>query len=513
MIQLEALRHKASYVLTSRYLKESQIIEEHMAIPANAEEEQQIVRDTVFNAIKASFIGCRINPNKSAFSVRLNGEITTKAHELYKYIQEHGHWKTFLENTHYSKLRTILNLNNVYQERREIKYKEEEDGRRFLYVPFMIKDIPSYHSYGLFSTLDYLKQSFAKEKAVADIADEVLNIIEVERQRRIKAREELMASLETRYREALQRQLLPSIRGMRRTPNNEKHDLIVKKMTEWAAENNVEAKLPRELTYQNVIPVGTEVSLVVKEGSQEEGWFAVPRSGGFEIPEGFKRLSVYDNITRHDTEHKRSRDGAAPLVLNEDTFTEFDIQYWQHLIPEEYAMYKEAYDRFVAETTDEEVAQVLAEKQRLREEEMQRKAAEAEAQAAIAEAEAEAEKKQSLADLAKRIQESAGERLVEDNDDDDIELDTDEDVEIIEEDDDYEDDYEHDEPADEPADYLFFYNGFSRDKRFVLRHASGEEEYFASQDDLRTRAIEELELEAAIVRFLHNPSRVWTTLN
>ncbi|BCO16266.1 hypothetical protein_gp213 [Bacillus phage vB_BceM_WH1] len=507
MTNLTELRSRVSHVVSSRRLLSDGLIKDHMAIPTNVAEEKKIVQDTVFEAIKNTFIGCRINPNKNAFSVKLDGAINVKAQELYDYIQEHPHWKSFLESQHSSKLRTILNLQNVYQERRELKFKREDDGRRFIYVPFEPHDIPSYHDQGLYHMLQYLKQSFDREKAASVIFDEVMQLIETERQRRIEERNRLMQRIEAKYKEDIKASLLKPIGTIR---GDVREKLIQERMVKWCNEQGLAPAIPQELTYQNIIPVGTEVSVVVKSGSQEEGWFAVPRSGGFEIPEGFERLMVYDNVTRHDALHQRSRSGSAPIVINEDTFTEFDINYWKHLLPEEHAQYKAGYEAVVASVTAAEVkivqdlldeqkreeeARIERQKQELEQkrEELRRQREREDEELRRLEATYEREneqkrqerKRRSLDGITRQLQEQAETHTVED----DV-------LDIVE------------------SDYTILYNPFGVESKFTLVHASGEEENFASEDDLKVRIFDELDLDEheAVVYHKINQSRIYKQL-
>lgn len=510
MTNLETLRNRVSHVVTSRRLVDDGLIKNHMAIPQSQVEEAKIIRDVVFEAIKETFTGCRINPNKHSFSVKLDGAINVKAQELYDYIQEHPHWKSFLESQHSSKLRTILNLQNVYQERRELKYKKEDDGRRFIYVPFEPKDIPSYNQQGLYHMLNYISESFSRERRASEIFDEVMQLIETERERRIEERNRLMARIEAKYKEDIKASLLKPIGTIQ---GDVREKLIQERMVKWCNEQGLAPAIPQELTYQNIIPVGTEVSVVVKSGSQEEGWFAVPRSGGFDIPEGFERLMVYDNVTRHDALHQRSRSGSAPIVINEDTFTEFDIAYWNHLIPEEHAQYKAGYEAVVASVTAAEIKVVqdlLDEQKREEEARIQRQKDEIARRREELRRQREREdeelrnlersydneneqkrqerKRRSLDAIARQLQEQAETHSVPE--DDDI-FD-----EIIE------------------SDYKLLYNPFGVDSKFTLVHPDGEEENFSNEDDLKVRVFEELELDEheAVIYHKINQSRVYKAL-
>lgn len=367
---------KINHVRTSRYLKVKNIIEEHLDFPRNEEHEEEMLKNAIFQFLKRKFVGCKLRAGGESISLRLDGAIHRKANKLREIFNHEHEWRTWFENNHrniYSTWRS--NRSNWSSGNVQIRNLND---KTFVYVPFKPSRIRNYYERGLVQLLDFLSNEHMYDSNIANIYDEAIRLMEAEVERRERER-----------RERIERELNDYLRGLRNRLYKSTVDLqesddavdrrLAQKLTQWARANGKAPEYAVPATYTEMVPQNTKVQVMNQVNSQEENWYVVPMFEGFELPEGYELQEGWGRVTRHDAANERSRGGIAPIVVEEYIFLQFNMEHWQHLLPEGYQELLEVTERFRKEA-EEEMAPVLAEeklKQEKAEAEEKKRAAEA----------------------------------------------------------------------------------------------------------------------------------------
>jgi hypothetical protein len=86
------------------------------------------------------------------------------------------------------------------------------------------------------------------------------------------------------------------------------------------------------MSYKELCPVGTKVRIIQPINSDEKGWLVVPlyaTNKNFTLPDSYELLDGWAIVTRHDETSPRSRNGEAPIVVQEYIYCEFDEELWK----------------------------------------------------------------------------------------------------------------------------------------------------------------------------------------
>jgi len=355
----EELISKINFTLSVRRLKRKEYIEDYPAYPTSQEEEQEEVRNLMFTFLKKLFVGCKIRQNADSFSLRLDGNIHRRANKLREVLQNDRNWKEWLRDNHRNHFETYRRAETTFNG--GMVPKQTREDKIFIYVPFKLDRISDYARNGLAPICKYLEDQHAADSRLSEIYDEVINAIEAEKERRA---EEKRLELERRLREYMREvtsRLYKPITFLQESEDPTDR-LFAQKMTEWARENGKAPEYALPAGPAEMAVTGQRVKVASPPSSEEEGWLALPLfEGGQEAPEGYKIEGVGE-ITGLDIQgqNERSRNGAAPVIVSTYLYTEFDLKYWEHLLPSGYNEIFEASERLRKEA-EEEIAPHLAE--------------------------------------------------------------------------------------------------------------------------------------------------------
>lgn len=389
---------KLNFVTSSRLYKQKNYIEEYPNLPANLAEEEQIVRNMMFSFIKKLFVGCKIRPNANSFSLRLDGQVHRKANKIRDIYNNDSEWRTWFERNHQNLFRTMRTNRQSFNSS-NLVHRNQVEGKIFLSIPFTPSRIYGYATNGLVDFTEWLEREYQKDLDLFNIYDEVTSLIEAEIERKEWERRERIERELREYKESIFRNLFKPI-----SPLEESEDaidrLFAHKFREWAREQGVAPEYTLTPTAVEMIPTGLKVKIMAPPNSEEEGWIALPPFEGYEEPADFE-MQGWGKVTSIDMTSERSRQGQAPVVVQEYLYTEFHLEHWKHLLPENHAEILEASTRLRREAEAEiepwleqerirkereEAERIAAEEERKRVLEEQRRQAEE-----IARAEAEAE--------------------------------------------------------------------------------------------------------------------------
>jgi hypothetical protein len=360
-IDVNKLVAKINFARASAMLKNKEMIEEHMKFPNNPEEEAEAVKLMVYSFLKKRFVGCKLRSNAFTFSLRLDGETHKKVKKVKDKIMNNAEWKQWFHDKQQDIYRIIERHQQIFHGN-GIEMREK-DGREFLYIPVQTNRIYQYQNDGLMEMLRFLDESYARETAVAVMYDRVVTIMEEEVKRREEETRRRITHDTMDYHRRIRENLLKPITKVNREGNTFEDKLGVL-MYDWCVANGitpVSACYALEPTFDRVVPLGINVEILVRDEEADEDWYAVPTFGGYVVPEGFTLLQGYGDVTAHEFTGRRSREGAAPIVVIKHMYCQYDEKYWNVHFPERYTEILEA-TRSFATQVEAEVTQ--AEEQR-----------------------------------------------------------------------------------------------------------------------------------------------------
>ena len=412
-ITLSPLVNKVNFVIALRDMRQKNEIQEYPPIPETPHQEQEIVKDLVFKFLKHNFKGCHIRVNAHSISLRLDGQIHRKASKIRKIWNDEYEWRQWFERNHRNIYDVMRRNNQAFSGGYGYVEIRTREDKTYLYVPFKPNRIYNYQNNHVRDMFNWLRSEYQKDVQAANIHDEFVQLMETEVERRETERREKYERALNEYQQGLRDRLFRPISELEDSDDIEKQ-ILARKMRQWARENGKQPYYAGELTYDNIVPVGTSVRILSMEGSKSKGWYALPMFDGFEIPEGFTIQQGWGKVTKHDPTGERSLDGAAPIVIQDYIYTSFDVNYWKHLLPEGYNELLEVTEGFADEVAEEAGVerQRIAEQQERARIEMERQLEEqriadqleAERLAAL-EREAEAERRQRQAEEEARTAE------------------------------------------------------------------------------------------------------------
>lgn len=356
------LIQKLNFVISSRYVKQAEAVEEYLPIPQTKEEEQAAVVEMMFRYLKKHFVGSKIRTRTYGFSIRLDGIAHRRAKKISEDFYGNQEWRRWFEQNH-RRMSDVINRNsNSFGHNFG---RTEKDGKIFLYIPHRLDRIPNYVQNGFHEYLSLIKREITRDNALSEIYEQAINLVEAEVQRKEAERLERLRTELRQYQSSIQSKLFKNLNNLtddRSTASGK----LRHKMRLWAAENGLPNQYAEEPTFDRVVPLETKVRIMNQVGSKEENWFAFPVfETDFAIPEGYVLQNGWGRITKHSENDERSRGGVAPLVVENYMYVSFDIEHWKSLLPENYLRALEATRRFRAE------AEAECEAERCREEEVQ----------------------------------------------------------------------------------------------------------------------------------------------
>lgn len=360
-VDVNKLIGKINFARTSKLLKDRGMIEEHFSFPANNEEEAEAVKRMIYHFLKKRFVGCKLRANSLTFSLRLDGETHKKVKKVKDKVLNDPEWKKWFQENHREILRTIERHGNPFHGQNvEVRQK---DGREFIYVPIQTNRIYQYQTFGLMEMLTFLDQSYTREANVANLYDQVVTLMEGEVRRREDETRTRIANDGTDYGRRIKQNLLKAITRVNPTGTTFE-DKLEARMHAWCVENGIEPAWAFEPTFDRVVPIGINVDIIVQNEDTDEGWLAVPTFGGYEMPEGYQLLEGYGDVTAHETNGRRARDGANPIVVMKHMYLQYKEELWKNHFPPRYFEILEA-TRRIAEEVKVEVAQAEEQRQEI----------------------------------------------------------------------------------------------------------------------------------------------------
>jgi hypothetical protein len=342
---------KLNYVLTSRRLKSTEVIEEFLPIPTTRKEEQDTVTDMLYLYLKKKFVGCKVRTRANSIAIRMDGRIHLQAEKMRKDIVQNTDWMRWLEQNHRQLHRDLNNNRDVFSHTFQ---KREVDGRQVLYLSHQLDRIPGYAQQGLLRLLTSIDQEYEREESFANHYEQVITLIERETTRREEERRQRLTAELTAYQDSIKSRLMrpaTSLANDRSTVSGK----LRTKLNTWANEKGMaNAYYAEEPTFDNVVPLETKVRVMHAIGSKEENWYAVPIfDDKYTVPEGHTVEEGWGRVKKHSITDERSKGGTAPLVVENYIYTAFDLAYWENLLPEGYAELLEVTHKFRAEAEEE----------------------------------------------------------------------------------------------------------------------------------------------------------------
>lgn len=334
-VEVNELVAKLNFVQTSRFLKNKVIIEEHLPFPINRVEEQEQVQQIIYKFIKKRFLGCKIRANALTLSLRLDGEIHRKVKKVRDLIMNDAEWKRWFQDNHNTIHDQIARYQNPFQGA-NIEVRQRED-KAFLYIPVTLNKIYHYPQEGLAYFLRFLEEAYTKETNIGNLYDRVLQLIEGERKRKEEERKIRIQKDKETYLKTIKANLFRHTGTIDRNSTTFEGKLALR-MWDWCTENGIDPVIANEPTYQNVVPVGINVEILAPTDTDDEGWFAIPTFGGYEIPteRGYGVLDSYGEVTGHNTDNTRTRNGVAPIVVQKHLYLQFNVDHWSAHFPARY---------------------------------------------------------------------------------------------------------------------------------------------------------------------------------
>lgn len=354
-VNVNQLINKINFIHTARYVKDDlRIVDEYPAIPENQQQEQEAIKNLLFLFLKRSFPGCRIRVNTHSIMLRLDGQIHRKANKLREVFENNHEWRTWFENNHRDTYMTYRRNQHSFTRNGYVE-AQTKDGKKFIYIPFKPNRINGYTDHGIKQMFHWIQQELQHDVALSTIYEDAIRLMEEETARREQERREKYERELREYTQALEANIFKPISDLEESENPADH-ILARELRIWARENNKAPVYAVPLTYDKVIPIGTKVKLVAPPGELEKGWHAIPTFEGYEIKEGFELKGGWGKVTKFDIEGDRSRGGVAPVVVQDHIYTQFDLDYWKHLIPERhaelFAITQQIREQFAAEFDD-----------------------------------------------------------------------------------------------------------------------------------------------------------------
>jgi hypothetical protein len=325
---------KLNFVISSRRLKEKEYIEDYPELPRTSSQEEEVVRELMFQFLKKLFPGCKIRPNANSFSLRLDGQIHRKANKLREIYNNDHEWRSWFDNNASRVSRAIRENRQAFQSSGMVE-KREVDGKTFLYVPCTPTRIYGYVNYGLVEFCQWLENEYQRDVRVSGVYDEAMRLMEAEIERKERERRERIERELREYKQQIFRELFKPVSNLQESEDAIDR-LFAHKFREWARENGKAPEYALEANAKAMVTRGLKVKIMAPPGSEEEGWIALPPFEGYPDPEGYE-MQGWGKVTSIDMTSERSRRGEAPIVVQDYLYTEFHLEYWQHLLPEGYA--------------------------------------------------------------------------------------------------------------------------------------------------------------------------------
>lgn len=367
-VNANELISKLNFVRSSRAFKEKGYINEHPDLPSSRTEEEEAVREMIFSFIKKLFVGCKIRNNANSFSLRLDGSIHRKANKIRKLFDDQQEWRNWFDSNHSRLYRTWRDHRRSFESGGIIQRQIRED-KVFLYIPNTPSSIYGYQNSGLGEMVRWLEQQYNHDVQLSQIHDDVVKLMEEEIERREREKRE---RIERELREYTQRLMSKIFKPV--APLQESEDpvdrLFAQKFAEYATQQGIAPEYAVEATADAVVPRDLKVNIMAPPGSEEEGWVALPPFEGYTVPEGYESQG-WGKVTSIDMTGERSRGGQSPIVVQEYIYTEFNLDFWKHLLPENHAELLEATAR-IRQEAEAEIAPFLEQERLQKEAEAQR---------------------------------------------------------------------------------------------------------------------------------------------
>lgn len=356
------LLRKLNHAGTARYLSGKSIEIDYPPFSQTDDEEKEVLRTILFTVLKRTFLGCKIRPNANSFSLRLDGHIHKKAAKLRKILRDEPEWQGWFQDNNSRIARRLQNTQSPYHNSNYYRHQEMPDGKSFLYFPFTPQQIYSYASQGLTPYLESIISAHKKDQQLAEVYEETIQLMETEIRRREEEAARLLREKRDQYNSHLFGRLYKSATELQESQDPLER-LFAQKFIDWATENHTAPRYAADIGPVEIVAPGLEVRVMAPPGSEEEGWIVIPPFEGYpEIPADYE-FQGWGSVTRVDMTSERSRGGQSPIVVEEHLFTELDMTYWSHLIPEDYHAVHEVTTRLRAEA-QAEIEPFLAEERR-----------------------------------------------------------------------------------------------------------------------------------------------------
>lgn len=375
---------KLNLVVTTRSMKEKELIEDYPDFPATLLQEEELIRNLMFAYLKKKFVGCKIRANANSFSVRLDGQIHRKANKIRQIFNHETEWKQWFSSHHSNLHRTMRDNRRSFPNERDFIQRREVEDKVFLYVPHRPSRIYGYVDNGLMHIFSWIDSEFKKDERLFEIYDEVTQLMAQEVERREVERRERIERELREYKQKINRALFKPATALQESEDAVDR-LFAQKFLNWARENNVAPEYTVDYTAEHMVPTDLKVKIMAPPGSEEEGWVALPPFEGYPELESYE-MQGWGKVTSIDMTSDRSRQGQSPIVVQEYLYTEFRPEHWEHLLPENYSELLEASKSLRAEA-EREVAPWLEQERIRKEQEEVRRQAQLEEERRLAEEE------------------------------------------------------------------------------------------------------------------------------
>lgn len=353
---IKEVTHKINFTMSSRKMKAEEVIKDHLPFPENETHEEEIIRDVIFQFLKKTFPGCKLRVNANSISMRLDGAVHRKANKLKEIWDSERQWRTFFQSNHRNIYDTIRQNLYDWRSAQDFQYRLR-DQKQFVYVPYKPNRIYAYHNHGLIHLVNELKRANDCANSIANVYDDFIRIMQQKIEEDERRRREEMERQLRDYQNAFRARTIKPVTQLQES-DDPIDRALANKILEWARDHGKAPEYAVDATYRHIVPQGTQVRVMSEIGSDERNWYAVPMQDGFEIPEGYEMQEGFGDVTKHDEESERSRNGEAPVVIEEYLYTSFDQKHWEHVIPAYYFELLEVTNQFRAQV-EEELAPVL----------------------------------------------------------------------------------------------------------------------------------------------------------
>ncbi len=332
----QELINKINLVIASRYYLKNNIVSEHFPLSVEKTEMDAILQSMLFKFIKHKFTGCKIRVGAEVISIRLDDEIHRKARKITEAVLDNQDWKEWFLEKQASIINRIQSNASAFKSSNYVRYEVVED-HHYIHVPFLSRKIYDFNVHGVIQLINWMDNEYKKNVYLSSLYNQVTKLITDEVAARNEMRRMRTETERNNYLSGLRSRLMRPINlGDFDRSSINAEDKFKAKMFDWCINNGITPSYAEAITNEIMLPVGTNVRVVVKDGERDDQWYAVPMFGEYEIPEGYVLRDRWARVTDSNSKEKRARDGLAPIVLEGFVYTSFDLRFWAHTIPAEY---------------------------------------------------------------------------------------------------------------------------------------------------------------------------------